>query len=348
MMLYSYTAGTENIVLRDVVEDPVSVVWTERWDSYGECKVVVPAEEASKVAVGRVLTLEGRRMACQVVTLLVQDGLATATGRDALGWLGYRIIYGTVRRDGYVEGFIGELVESVDYQSTASASRRLPVEMGPSAGIPDTASIQRSWRNVGEVVTEVAQTYGFGVMARLEGQRVVIYCQQRTDRGLAISRELGNLASERILDDEAGEVNRVYVGAGDYRTSPDRYIQSFTYYAREGTGLREAFMDRRDVSTWITYPDLLAEWGQPYGCASATGQLWGFGSPKLCARSVADGSGFRIERVYARVPMLVSSGFEGCVAVESEDFADVLPAVDSLVRSAWTPTGATVKTWTMT
>ena len=27
-MLYSYEAGTESVILRDVVEDPVSVVWT--------------------------------------------------------------------------------------------------------------------------------------------------------------------------------------------------------------------------------------------------------------------------------------------------------------------------------
>lgn len=347
MMLYSHTVGDVRTTLADVIEDPVSVVWTERWDSYGECKVVVPAEEASKVAVGRALTLEGRRMACQVVSLLVQDGLATATGRDVLGWLGTRIIDGTIRRDGYVEGFIGELVESVDYDSSPS-SRRLPVAMGPSAGITDTASIQRSWRNIGEVVTEMAQEYGFGVMARLEDRRAVIFCQPRTDRGLAISREIGNLASERILDDESGEVNDVTVGIGDWYGSTARATFSFTSSSRTGTRLREAFLDRRDVATWLALPEALEEWGQPYGCADATGQIWGFGAPRLYAVSVEEGGAFVIQEVYARIPMLFQNGATACAAVRSEDFAEVLPDMDALVRANYTPTAAGTQSWTLT
>lgn len=351
MMLYSYIDSSTSLELRDIIEDPVSVVWTERWDSYGECRIVVPASEASKVAIGRVLTLEGRRMACEVVSLLIKDGLATAEGVDALGWLDRRIIDGTVRRDGYVEGFIKELVDSVDYDSSPS-SRRLPVFMGPSAGIATTASLQRSWRKIGEVATELARQYGFGVTATLERvgtttYRLRIDCAERTDDGLTLSREIGNLSSERILDDVKKEITQVYIGGGDYRGGGRAVVELFSIY-RTGLDRREAFLDRRDIPTWEYYPEVVAEWGQPYGCAEATGQYWEFGNPRLYAICVQEGAGFVIQRTYARIPMLFQNNLVVCAAVVSEDLAEILPDMDALIKASYSPTQAETKSWTLT
>lgn len=336
MMINCYAQGDLSLDFVDVIEDPVSVIWTERWDSYGECRVVVPAEEASKVAVGRVLTLEGRRMACEVVTLLIQDGLATATGRDALAWLDYRIIWGTARRDGYVEGFIRELIAPLEW--TQLVPRALPVALGPSAGIPDTASIQRSWRSIGEASLELARQYGFGIMATKDGSHIRIDMAERTDRGLVLSREIGNLSSERIFDDASKWTTDVYVGAGDYRRGGRA---DYLFYSEDSwihLQKREAFVDRRDVSPWDPYPDIVAEWGQPTSCGTAY----------LVAASVADGSGFAIKEVYATVVMTFQNGMEAEATVVSEDFASVLPQTDALVRANYAPTSAGQRRWAMT
>lgn len=336
MMLWSYAVPREGAILTDVIEDPVSVVWTERWDSYGECRIVVPASEAPKVAIGNVLTLEGRRMACEVVSLLIKDGLATVEGRDVLAWLDYRIIDGTIRRDGYVEGFIREMVAPVEQ---GILPRSLPIIMGPSAGIQATASIQRSWRPMGVVATELARQFGFGIMATRDGNVFRIDLAERTDEGLVLSRETGNLSSERILDDRRRWVTRAIVAPGDFK---DGGRVSYHFAAPEdwfALDRREAFVDRRDIPVWLYYPEIETEWGQPVSCAQAG---------TLSAVSVEEGGTFVIQRIFAAVGMEFQSGTSASATVYSEDFANVLPEMDALVRANFTPTAAGRTTWAMT
>ena len=353
MMLYSYKSNANRgLDLDGVVEDPESVVWTERWQDYGECEVTVPASEAPLVAVGRFLVLEGRRMACEVVKLLVQDGKATATGRDALWILDRRIIVGTSKMNGKVEDFARSLISSW----ITPSSTRLPVVLGPSAGIADTANLQRSWKNVGQACLDLARDYGFGLQATMatasgsRGHVIQVYCAESQDRGLVLSRDIGNVASERILDDASDLVNYVYIGAGDDEDGR-RYYE---YFGRnQGTGLdfHAQFVDRRDAAVVVPFVSM-AEWGDPYGCADATSFVWGFSDgPQVVAEAREETVGYetsyRITAIYARIPMLFYNQTVACARIRTEDFSEILPAKDSAIRAALTMSD-TFQAWALT
>ena len=353
MYVYSASWSTQSrydvLTRTAMIEDALSVVWTERWRDYGDCEAVLPASESGKVHVGDFIELEGRRMLCEVVSVLAEDGRITVEGEDALKVLDRRIIEGTAKREGYVEGYVRDLIASVSETATYS-DRRLPVVLGESAGITTTSTMQRSYRPIGEVCLEMARSYGFGVLAKLNADnRIEVACFQSGDKGLVLSSDFGNVASERILDDAKGSKNCVYVGGGDFSTGKRAVWLEKASGTVRGLGRKEEFLDRRDVPVSMPW-DEFADGATEVDCHMNpmwVVQVAGGSRPRVELSILQNGTSYYVADARLITAEIVSGNeLPGVVMTTVRSLSTTAPELFAeIVAAVGTPTASTATTY---
>jgi hypothetical protein len=86
---------TPNFLDKDVIDDFVSAIWTERYSSAGDTQLVVQAndENVSKLAPGTYLALRGTKEVMELQTQDIESGLLKVVGASMLQTLNQRIIW---------------------------------------------------------------------------------------------------------------------------------------------------------------------------------------------------------------------------------------------------------------
>jgi len=89
-----YTLGG-TFLDKDVVDDFVSAIWTERYLSAGDVQLVVQAtdENIAKLAPGTYLALRGTKEVMLLETQSIEEGLMTVVGKSLLEFLNQRIAW---------------------------------------------------------------------------------------------------------------------------------------------------------------------------------------------------------------------------------------------------------------
>lgn len=255
------SAGTAYEV-QGIIDDAYSVVWTERWQDYGEAEVVMAPDRG--VALGDVLTMPGRDMAVEVTAVDRTEARLTVTGKDALSILDRRIVYPTVRNNGSVATFVQKMLANDRVVQAGSVRPRTlrPFRVGDLSAITATAQLQRSYGQIGETLMELGRAYGFDPVATLQGG--LVHVGARVGAGVRRYWSLGGgLAGFHVSDDTEGYNNVMYIGGQEYRGS--RHVALAPRQASTANlDRREGFLDRRDVQGWDLDRDGVKEqYGEP-------------------------------------------------------------------------------------
>lgn len=228
------------------LDDAYSVVWTERWQDYGEAQIKAPASCPAQV--GDLITVVGRSMAAEIVGRTETQAGAELRCKDALSVLDRRIVYPMVKNDGLVSTFITKMLQNGDIvgDGTQTGDRALkPVRIGDLSAITASAVLQRTYEPMGESLLALGRTYGFDPVASLSGKHIVIGA--RTN---AVSREWmfgGGLAGYVEDYDESQYKNVAYVAGQNY--GDGRVTKEIRAGSPAGMGRRETYVDRRDLIT---------------------------------------------------------------------------------------------------
>ena len=157
------------------LDDAYSVVWTERWQDYGEAQIKAPASCPAQV--GDLITVVGRSMAAEIVGRTETQAGAELRCKDALSVLDRRIVYPMVKNDGLVSTFITKMLQNGDIvgDGTQTGDRALkPVRIGDLSAVTASAVLQRTYEPMGESILALGRTYGFDPVASLSGKHIVI------------------------------------------------------------------------------------------------------------------------------------------------------------------------------
>lgn len=98
MIFYTLDSG---FVKKDLIDDIVSAIWTERYTSAGDVNLVVDdtPEMNEKLAEGTFLSLPESKEIMQIETLSTEEGLLTASGSSLLAFLKQRLVWNVAGLD---------------------------------------------------------------------------------------------------------------------------------------------------------------------------------------------------------------------------------------------------------
>lgn len=93
-----YTRDATTFQKKDIIDDFVSIVWTDRYTEAGECRLVVKetADMKAKLYPGVFLSIPESDEVMILETRSIEDGLLTLSGPSLLGFLKNRFIYDPV------------------------------------------------------------------------------------------------------------------------------------------------------------------------------------------------------------------------------------------------------------
>lgn len=228
-----------------IVEDAYSVVWTERWQDYGEAQVDLPPTYG--ITVGDLITMPERDMAAEVVGRTETEKGLELRCRDALSVLDRRIVYPTVANNGLVQTFVQKLLTNDGIIDTSNPWDRTlrPVRVGDLTAITGSANIQRSYGQVGGTLLEVARAYGFDPVCSLQGGLLYIGARASSaSRVWGIGRHLSGYTEDV---DMAEARNVAYVGGQEHGGTREVAMVLDEDAAPASMDRREMFVDRRDI-----------------------------------------------------------------------------------------------------
>ena len=223
-----------------IIEDAHAVVWTERWQAYGEAQVDLPPTH--DVRTDDLLTMPERDMAVEVVGRTETEKGVQLRCRDALSILDRRIVYPTVSNNGLVRTFVQKLM-SPYIGPTARGIR--PLRLGDISAITASANVQRSYVHAGEALVELGATYGFDPTCALSGGLLVVGARTNdVQRVWGMGRNLAGYAE----DVDTGSFRNVaYVGVQE-DAHGNRVVKPVGSVNVSNLKRREEFVDRRDLA----------------------------------------------------------------------------------------------------
>lgn len=228
-----------------IVEDAYSVVWTERWQDYGEAQVDLPPTH--DVRTGDLLTMPERDMAAEVVGRTETEKGVQLRCRDALSVLDRRIVYPTVSNNGLVKTFVEKLLANDGIVGPTNPWDRTlkPVSVGDLTAITGSANIQRSYGQVGETLLEVARASGFDPTCRLSGGHLVVGARSG---GVQRVWGIGRFLSGYTEDVDMSEARNVaYVGGQEHGGTREVVPVLDEEDPPANMDRKEMFVDRRDI-----------------------------------------------------------------------------------------------------
>lgn len=324
MMLVWHRLNADGTVyeVQGIIEDAYSVVWTQRWQDYGEAQVDLPPTH--DVRTGDLLTMPERDMAVEVVGRAETEKGVQLRCRDALSILDRRVVYPKVSNNGQVRTWVQKLLQNdriVTDGTTYNARTLRPLRIGSLAAISGTASLQRSYDQAGEALLEVARAYGFDPVCSLQGGLLVVGA--RTSSGQRVWGMGRSLAGYTEDEDIAESKNVAYVAGQVYDNQRTTWAEGETTAAN--LDRRETSVDRRDLATQGTVEELEEAYG---------------------AMDYVDMAVLQILRVQSgdfqgeidRIPFTCTIEFGGFVAeIDIEDIKYVNDELDTLLRTDYAP-----------
>lgn len=267
MQVYVYN---RNLELIKIVTRYNSVIWAQRYQEPGDCEIYLPAtdENIRIFKIGYYLGRPDDNMVCRIEKIEVktdaEDGnYLTVTGKDVKGLLHQRILQGTFTCSGQVvQTFLRNLVKS-QIINADDTDRRMTkpngdplIAIGYNYGLTDEDYQQFDYVNLGELIENYCATYGYGYRLWNNTGTLLFELWKGTDRSASVvfSYEMDNLVGSDYIDDHSAIKNVAYVGGEG--EGADRKVNSFG--SAVGVERREMFVDKRNLSSQITYADLIA------------------------------------------------------------------------------------------
>ena len=239
MQWLRFDSNTGLYVIQGIIEDYYSVVWTERWQEYGDAQIVIP--KSHDVRTEDIITIPERSMAVEVVGRTETYEHIELRCKDVMSVLDRRICYPTVKNDGLIATFITKAVSPVIGYTTRGIR---PLRLGDLTALTESASLQRTYTPLGKMLTDLGATYGFNAVCRLDNGLLYVGAEKNsTVRVWGVGRFLSGYRE----DSDASEyATVVYVGAQE-DSNGKRIVREIGPYNISNLKRREIFVDRRDV-----------------------------------------------------------------------------------------------------
>lgn len=177
----------ENFLRRDVVDEFLSVIWTERYTKAGDVNLVVPYTKANraKLPEGTFLALQGTKEVMQVESVQMEANKLKVTGPSITHFLNNRVVrysanhadryYNINMQPGLVMGFIvNDMVVTGPYVTSSAYGVDGPREVIPGLqvmGMDDSgAAVQLAvpYGPLYDALAQIADTYQIGFQMYLE------------------------------------------------------------------------------------------------------------------------------------------------------------------------------------
>lgn len=260
MIVYVLDSNYDRIC---VIDSITSLIWTERYYTYGDCELYVPVTEAHLDALqyGNYLMRDeddGSFMVIKKIEVKTdqEDGdYITVTGQCLKSVVYQRIIWNVTNLAGNLEQCIGRLLR----ENLISPNNRLRMVSGfeyrneLSTGID--VSVQYTGKNLGECISDLCQQYGLGWNVRFDPdtKMMYLYLYQGVDRTsgqesvppVVFSNQNENLIRSSYLFDASNYRNVAKV-AGEGEGINRRTIEIGT---SSGLQRHEEYVDARDITS---------------------------------------------------------------------------------------------------
>lgn len=134
-----------NFLKEDVIDEYTSVIWTERYNQFGDVSLTLPATDANaeRISEGTFLHTPVSKEVMLIDTILVEDGVLTAKGQTLVGFLVNRLFRNTwaTTVDSWtltgVPGVLaGDIVEEMCLVGGAMDAGNVIPDYGPNEVIP--------------------------------------------------------------------------------------------------------------------------------------------------------------------------------------------------------------------
>lgn len=304
------------------IEDMASLVWTERWQDYGEAQVRMPLTH--DVRTGDLLALPGRDMVAEVAGRTETEKGLELRCRDALSILDRRVVYPKVSNNGQVRTWVQKLLQNdriVTDGTTYNARTLRPLRIGTLTAITGSASLQRSYDHAGEALLDVARAYGFDPVCSLQDGLLYVGARvSSAERVWGLGLNLGGYTQD---EDIAESKNVAYVAGQVYDNRRTTWAEGETTAAN--LNRRETSVDRRDLATQGTVEELEEAYGAMDYVDTAVLQI------------LRNQSG-DFQGEIDRIPFTCSLSFGGFSAdIDIEDIRYANDELDTLLRTEYAP-----------
>lgn len=273
----------------DIIDDYKSMIWAKRYRAVGDCEIYVAAStrHISSLTPGNYIVRNDDLMICRIVKVELttnpdEGDYLTVTGRDMSSLLDQRIIWGTETSSGLAETFVRGLVQTALIDSGKRQVKKTNgqplLQLGAAAGLTDELSSQMSYSNIGEVMRELCERFGWGYKVERDAGILTfkLYAGSDLSSSVIFSEDYGNLITTDYIVDHTSMSNVALVGGageGAARVRDEAGTAS-------GIDRYEIFIDARNESKEITWKELktlyplVADGG--YGSIITNGSFWAY------------------------------------------------------------------------
>lgn len=261
------------VELGELIEEYSSLIWTKRWQAFGDFVLTMPVDALKGVnsydsLIGRLVVLRGE-MSSDMTTLLRPDdymliekvtltydayarAILVIEGNDLVSLLGRRIIWGqsSFRESQTVKEVVDTLVNESIISPTDSDRQIYGFNIDSYSASDTIEALQRSYDNVYDTIIELCKDK-YSPEVTLDSGILKFKLYAGTDRTLAtndpltFSEELDNLEKYEYLKDLT-EYKNAWLCAGEGEGA-DRITVSNTD-GQTGIARRELYIDARDIS----------------------------------------------------------------------------------------------------
>lgn len=258
----------KDLNLIGIMDTYKSLIWASRYKEDGDCELYVEAtsENLNLLRNDYYLYRQDDEMVCQIKKVELDTDTENGnyiivTGKSVTNFLNQRIIWGTSSVNGNVEQYIRKNIENA-LGSSAIPERQLKksdgtiiFKLGTIANLIEVAQEQNSYKNIGELVREKCQKYGWGYKVILVDGFFYFILYKGADKSdfVVFSQEYENINSTKYIED-AENIQNVALVCGEGEGS--ERIRDTSGYA-EGVNRHELYVDARDISKNVKWSELI-------------------------------------------------------------------------------------------
>ena len=252
----------ENRKVKHIIDTYSSVIWTPRYNTEGDCEVVIPAsyENLKKIKECRYITRDDDDMVCEIEKIQIKTDAEKGdqfiiNGTDVKKILHQRIVVKQTNFSGFVEDYIRTLINDSIINPTDADRKIDNFILGEKQGFTETIKQQTTYDNVGEKIEELCSQYGWGYKVIIRDGNFVFLLYKGNDLKdyISFSQNNDNISTTEYLEDNSN-VKNVALVAGQGQGA-----NRVTTTIGEGVGIdrHELYVDAKDVSSTINYDELI-------------------------------------------------------------------------------------------
>lgn len=244
-----------------IIDTYISVIWSNRYNTIGDCELVISAsvENFNKVKESKYLERSDDDMVCEINRIEIKTDEENGdqliiTGTDVKNILYQRIVEKQTNFNGLVEDYIRTLVEDAIINPTNPDRKIDNFILDDKKGFAEMIKQQVTYSDLGEKVEKLCKQYGWGFKITVKDKKFVFSLFKGEDRTqyVTFSPEYDNISTTDYVQDNT-DIKNVALVAGE-----GEGVNRAVAIIGSGKGIdrHEIYIDEKDTSSVIEYNEL--------------------------------------------------------------------------------------------